>query len=113
MTETPRLRRSTYEKRTRRAVVGAGGTTREARRHEVSDTRRAQVYRTDPELFAEPDRRVNAITPQELERIVYLRDVEGLAWEKIGNRVGRSGMGCKNAYKRHVTKMRERNESGT
>lgn len=110
----PNPKHSTTNKRVSRAVIGIGKMTREAQRLEISDTRRAQVYRSDPALFAPPDvPNTKAITLEELERIVHLREVEGLSWEKIGNCVGRSGAGCHNAYKRHLTKLRERNESGT
>ncbi len=114
MTATPRIRTSTTNKRVARAVVGIGRTTYEALRHEISDTRRAQVYRFDVAHTGEAGDPKRARVPDAIMPSVDTDHRAGATWKKLGVKYGFSEGGLRIAYHRWRQKTSEReNESGT
>lgn len=113
VTGTPRLRHKTQEKRTRHAVVGAGGTTREAQRLEISDTRRAQVYRSDAVYTGEAGDPKRSRIPDSIMPEVGKEWRAGVTWAKLGKKYGYSEGRLRLAYHRWRMAQERENESGT
>jgi hypothetical protein len=89
MKAEPKPRQRTRGKHVAQAHVTIGRTTPESLRHEISASRRADVYRTDVEFTSsdEKQHRVPAIGSREraelIAEIVRLRE-SGLSYLKIG-----------------------------
>lgn len=104
---------STVNKRVSRAVVGIGKTTRESLRNEISDTRRAQVYRSDAVYTGEAGDPKRLRIPDSIMPAVGEEWRAGVTWAKLGRKYGYSEGGLRLAYHRWRMAQERENESGT
>lgn len=105
---------STTNKRVARAVVGIGKTTLASLRNEISDTRRAQVYRSDAVYTGEAGDPKRRRIPDSIMSDVEADWRAGSTWLKLSKKYGHSVSGLRNAYQRWKKETSEReNESGT
>lgn len=104
---------STVNKRVARAVVGIGKTTRASLRNEISDTRRAQVYRSDAVYTGEAGDPKRSRIPDSIMPSIGEEWRAGVTWAKLGRKYGYSEGGLRLAYHRWRMAQERETESGT